>query len=254
MRRPFDLRYFRPIMRLALVVLLGAGLSPATVAAPAQAAMHRSAAADKPPTLAELQSRAKKIAAQAGRARKAADAAEIAAANARANLRLAESNLAAVRNGTGAHARQLQLPAPQQNYAVAQAQAQLQQAQQAAQQAQLNANLSNLSQPPAGAKGLTPILGNVNQSTLLNAQSAVIAAQQRLTAAQQSQAMSNQQAALADNFDNAGLANATQNAETARQLADKAERAARAAELNAEALAEDADRACAAVRAAQGHS
>jgi predicted DNA binding CopG/RHH family protein len=229
----------------ALVAALAVAAPLPLVAAPVPATHHR-----KPPTLAELQSRAKQLAIEAGAARKAADRAAIATARARANLRLAESNLDAVRNTAGAHAAQLQLPASQQSNAVIAAEAQLRQAQMAAQQEQFTASVPDFSQPPQGASGIKPLLGSVNQTALQQAQAAVAAAQQRLAAAQQAAAMNSQAAALANNFDSVGIAIAAQSVATARQLADSAARAARAAELNAETLAEDAAQARAAVVAA----
>ena len=75
-------------------------------------------------------------------------------------------------------------------------------------------------------------------------------AQQNLAAARQTANMNAQAAQLGSGLGTAGLGNAQRNLATARALAESAERAAKAAELNAQTLAEDADRARAAAGAA----
>jgi hypothetical protein len=243
-RRPPAPRPFRLAGALFAAFAVAAPLPLA--AAPVPATHQR-----KPPTLAELQSRAKQLAAEAGAAREAADRAAIAAAKARANLRLAQDNLEAVRNAAGARAAQLQLPASQQGNAVIAAEAQLRQAQLAAQQAQFNASVPDFSLAPQGSSGIKPLLGSVNQSAVQQAQAAVVAAQQKLDAARQAAAMNSQAAGLTRNFDTVGIATAEQAVATARHLAETTARAARAAERNAQTLAEAAAQARAAVRAAE---
>ena len=252
MLRRQRIKLLRITLTALLVVVAGAALLPAGFAHAASTTQPMSPKVSAAKTPAELRKLATRVEAQAARARAAADRAEIAAASAEANLRLAQTSL----DNTSrlSPVPQAQLLAPQlPNPAVAQAQQQLQFAQQRQQQASLGVSAAPFGPRPLNAP-LSPILNTIAQSQFQNAQTATFLAQQNLAAARQTANMNAEAASLASNAGAAGLGNAQRNLATAQALATAAARAAKAAELNAQTLAEDADRARAAASAAAPRS
>jgi hypothetical protein len=247
MLRRQRLKLLRITIAAVAMLAVGVALLPAAHAA----GSAQTATTKKQPTLKELQAAADAVEKRAAEARKTADADEVLAATAMANLRQAEATLAALRGTTAIRAAQAVAPVRQSNFAVTAAQTQLQLAQQNAQQEELSASLANLRPAAPGSLGTVPnVLGSTTTLQLQNARQAVATARRNLAAAQQSA----NEAALTTTFtpsiDSAGVRAADAAVQNARTLAASAQRAAKTAEINAETLSEQANKARAVANAA----
>jgi hypothetical protein len=242
MLRRHRIRLIRLGVAALAVVALAAILIPASSGSSHAATPKPATIAKAPPTAAELQAAVTLAGKHATAARNLADKQQLAAAKADANLLQAALTLSTLRATNALHPPAAPAFGAASDYAVQAAQSQLRLAQQNQQMAEMRAAPLQLPSATPG-NALSAALNTSSQMDVQNAQQAVATAQQALAAAQVTATQVTLTAAIGATADTATLHNATLQVTTARRLAEAAERVAQAAELNAQSLAETADRA-----------